>query len=91
LIRIASPDNINAISELALNTLKGNVKLNLKQKSKLKKFKKSLRKLANKRFSVKSRKSLLLQEGGFLPILIAPVLSALAGLAGKAVGNALGI
>jgi len=91
LIKGASTDNINAISEVALNTLKGNVPLNYQQKKRLQRFKAKLRQLAQKRLSTKKRKFLLVQEGGVLPVLLAPLLSVLAGVATKAVGSALGL
>jgi hypothetical protein len=91
LINSASTDNINAISEAALNTLRGNIPLNKRQKSKLKKYKSKIRSLAKRRLSTKKRKLLLVQEGGVLPVLLAPLLSILAGVASKAVSSAIGL
>jgi hypothetical protein len=84
-------DNINAISEIALNTLRGNVPLKKAQKNRLRKFKSKLRQLSQRGLSAKRRKLLLVQEGGVLPVLLTPLLSVLAGVASKAVGSALGL
>lgn len=91
LINKASRDNIDSLSEIALNILKGNVSLSPQHKKKLKKHKEKLRNLAQKNISFKKRKGLLVQRGGFLPLLLAPALSLLGGLAGRALGKALGI
>jgi hypothetical protein len=91
LIRKASRDNIDALSEVALNTLLGNVPLKDEQKKKLKRHRTKIRQLAHRRTSTKKKKILLVQQGGFLPLLLAPLLSALGGLAGKAIGSAVGI
>lgn len=78
LISSASSDQINSITEIALNTLKGNIPYPNKTRDKLKLFKKVIRSLAKPKLSIKKKKQLLLQRGGFLPFLIAPVLTAIA-------------
>jgi hypothetical protein len=85
-----SNDSIKAISEIALNTLKGNLKLTPLQIRQLKKHKKNVRQLAKKKLSVKEKRKLLIQQGGFLPFLIVPFLSALGSFAGKAIANSAG-
>src|SRR5882757_10892375 len=72
----------NAVQEIAYNTIKGNVKLKKSQKTKLKKHEKVLKKfccLKNKK-NLKKRKQLLVQSGGFLPILIPTVASIITSL-----------
>ena len=67
---------LNALSECALNILKGVVPLSKPKKKKLRKFKKNLRLLARKRTTLKVRKRAL-QTGGFVSLLagaIAPLL-----------------
>ncbi|CAG2102052.1 unnamed protein product [Medioppia subpectinata] len=68
----------NALQELAHNTLSGVIPLNPKQKKLLQPHRKTLENLCDckNRKSIKKRKQLILQSGGFLPI----VLSALAGV-----------
>lgn len=60
---------IRALNECVINTLNGNVKLSLNDIKKLKKFKKSLRKLVRNKDIIKKKK-ILIQEGGFLPIIL---------------------
>jgi len=91
IIRQASTDNIDALSEIALNLLKGNIPLNTKEKKKLKRHKDKIRKLGKRNVSTKKKKTLLVQEGGFLPLLLAPFLSAAGYIAGRAISTALDI
>jgi hypothetical protein len=70
-----------AVGESAKNCLKGNVALNRKQFSCLRKHKHSLRKLANKKTSLKERKRII-QRGGFLGALLGPVIKAIASIFG---------
>ena len=71
-----------AVGESAKNCLKGNVPLNRAQFRCLKKHRTALRKLANKKTSIKARKQIL-QKGGFLGALLGPAL--------KAIGHFLGL
>jgi hypothetical protein len=77
----ASPDLIQAISECSLNVLKGNVRITPAQKKRLCRYKQKLRTLAKKKTSFKRRKQVI-QTGGFLGVLLKPVLGALGGLLG---------
>jgi ribosomal protein L20 len=70
-----------AIGESAKNCLKGNVPLNRTQFRSLKKRRTALRKLANKKTSIKVRKQIL-QRGGFLGSFLGPVLKAIGGIFG---------
>jgi len=75
---------IKAICEVTLNVLSGVVPLNAQQKGKLKRHKKILRALADRKVSTKKKKEHLNQTGGnFLPALIPPVLTALTSLISK--------
>lgn len=78
LINEANPDFLNCICECAKNILNGNVPLNSKQTNKLEKHKHHLRTLINKRLT-KDRKKKILQRGGFLPALLAPIAASLVG------------
>ena len=89
--QIGSKDNIDALAEGALNTLKGNVPLESTLKKKLKRHCAKIRQLAHKRISRKKKKELLVQHGGFLPLLIPAILTAVGSLAARAIGNAVGI
>ena len=78
----ASPDLLNALSECSLNILKGNVHLTPAQKKQLAKYKHNLRALARKGASAKRRKTIL-QKGGFLGALLKPILGIVGGLLGQ--------
>ena len=64
IIKNASPDLMLAISEIALNILKGVIKLNPNQKHRLSRYKKEFRSLAKKNVSVGKKRKLLVQKGG---------------------------
>jgi len=90
LIKKASKDNIDALSEVAMNTLIGNVPLSNLRKEKLRRHKLNIRKLA-KKISIKAKKKFLVQKGGFLPLLIPPALSIIGGLAANALSHLVGL
>ena len=93
----ADKDILQCLSQCALNVLKGNVPLSGPQKAKLTKYKQKLRKEANKKVSLQEKYEIV-QTGGFVPLLLAPLLRkviapnakrALVGLGRKAVGKLL--
>lgn len=81
LLRNADKKLVQYICECALNVLNGVVELKIGDKNKLKKYKKTLRKLtvATKRKGAwKNKKRMIVQEGGnFLVSLLAPILDLL--------------
>lgn len=81
LLKKADKDQILCLCDCANNILKGNVQLKPKEKKQLSRHKTALRTLASGKGSrnIKKKRSLLIQKGGFLPALLAPVLSGLAG------------
>lgn len=73
ILRGCSPDLLQTLCEIALNLLKGNIPLSLQQYQKLKRYKKNIRLIADKKASVKSKRRVL-QTGGFLfPLLTAAI------------------
>ena len=64
LLRMATADQINAVSELALNTLRGVVPRSRDTVRLLRPYQETLRQLARRRRSVKSRKGLLMSQSG---------------------------
>lgn len=66
------------LRECAINVLKGNVHLTKSQFKKLKKYKKHLRDISKSKTSQKKRIHIE-QKGGFLPMLLAPILGAVLG------------
>lgn len=81
----ADRDLILCLCECADNVLKGNVPLKETQHERLRNYKKPLRCMANKNVSVQTKKKLLVQEGGFLPLLLTPILS----IAGSLIADAI--
>ena len=71
---------VKTLSECSLNLLRGNVKLTKWQKKKLRKHRVHLRKLADKRVSLTSKKKAIVQRGGFLLPLLGAVLPTIASL-----------
>lgn len=84
ILKTASPELIKTLCEMCINTLNGNTKITPGYKKKLKTYKSSLRKLVSPRLGIKSKKKILIQQGGFLPTLITALLS---GVVGKIIEN----
>lgn len=68
---------IQAISEICLNVLNGNISINTECKAKLKRHKQKLRLMRKKNISVVKKRKIL-QTGGFLGALLVPIISSLA-------------
>lgn len=79
ILKTADPPVIESICELTINLLKSHVKLTPKSKRFLEKYKRELRCLSCSKRSLKSKRKLLVQKGhGFIPALIATVISSVA-------------
>lgn len=71
---------VNAICEIALNTLRGAIPLPASKRARLAKHKTTLRRIAQKGEGWKKKRLALRQSGGaFLPVLLGTVLSAIFG------------
>ena len=70
-------DILDCLTDCCYNILKGNIPLSVTQESKLKKHKKHLRHMVGKKISQKKKKEIL-QKGGFLPALLAPIIASVA-------------
>lgn len=79
IIKFGNSELIKTLCEICINVLNGNVKIPLQSKLKLKNYKNSLRKLASPRIGLNSKKKILVQKGGFLPILLSTLLSSVIG------------
>lgn len=91
IINDASNEQIQSLTEVAHNIVKGNFPIPQKTLKKLSKHKIHIRKLSKLKPSSKSKRKLLIQKGGFLPLMITPVLSALGAVAGRAISTQLGL
>lgn len=85
IIQTANKELIECLCECALNILNGNVPLKNSDLQKLQKHKCHLRNLSDPNISEEDKRTLLQQKGGFLPILLAPILS----LAGQLLANSI--
>ena len=75
------------VCECINNVLRGNVKLSPANKRELSQHKDILRKIVDRQTNVDKKRNLLIQKGGFLPALLAPVLSIAGGLISDLIGN----
>ena len=62
--RMANGDQINAVSELALNVMKGIVPVSNQAKARLRPYANTLRQLCRRRAGIKARRQLLMKQKG---------------------------
>lgn len=79
ILKTASDDLIKTLIECVLNTLNGNHPIRASVKNKLLPYKKYLRKIANGGISLKKKRKLIIQKGGFLIPLLTSILSGVIG------------
>lgn len=79
IISNSDDDFIKTLAEISLNTLNGNNPIDNKTKNKLRCYKRVIRKLACSKRCNKSKRKLIIQKGGFLPMLIGTILSGVIG------------
>lgn len=84
ILKTCDDDVIKALIEISINTLNGNNRIPKKILSFLRKHKNTLRCLASTKRTLKAKRRILIQKGGFLPVLIGTVLS---GIIGKLIGD----
>lgn len=78
-LKEADSELVKCLCECAINVLNSNVPINQRQTTVLGKHKNLLRLLANRKVSLKSKKSKILRQGGaFILALLRPVLAAIA-------------
>jgi len=75
-VKSARPEFLNCIGDICYNILQGRVPLSPKDKTKLSKYKQQIRKIANKKTTLKSKRELI-QKGGFIGAILAPLLGSL--------------
>ena len=91
ILKGADKDLLHCLSECAHNILKGNVHLTPAEKARLTKYKQQIRKVGQKKTSLKLKHKLV-QTGGLIPALLAPLLAPLiAPLAKTAVKGIIGL
>jgi hypothetical protein len=88
IIEGADKDLVDALCECALNVLYGNVPLTKEHKTRLAKHKNSLRELVSHPRQNQEKKKTILQKGGFLAALLAPLVTSVIGpILGKVLGQ----
>ena len=81
IIKTSNTDLLNSLCECTLNILNGVVPLSPKQRHRLVKYKQHMRRLITKSVS-RQKKKALLQKGGFLSALLAPIIGILTNILG---------
>ena len=74
ILKNADKDLVDAICQCVYNLLNGNLHLSTTEKEKLTKYRHALRKLVQKS-TLKQKKKILVQQGGFLEYLIPAAIS----------------
>lgn len=79
-LKNASPDLVHCLCEVCHNILKGNIPISKNQLNKLKKHRNLMRKLVDiqgekKNKNLKEKRKLISQTGGFLPLILTPLLT----------------
>jgi hypothetical protein len=85
----ASPDLVHCLCECIHNVSKGNIPIAPKAHKKLRRHRKQIRQILNRKVKAKRKKQLLSQTGGFLPLLLAPIISVLGGFLGETISSAI--
>ena len=78
-VRKCDKEFVDCVSECAKNVIKGNVPLNERQMTNLRRKRQDLRALSKRKTSLRTKRKIL-QKGGFLGALLPPVLSVLGSL-----------
>jgi hypothetical protein len=90
ILKEATPEFTKFLCEIVLNVLKGNIQLAEPHYKKLRRHKHTLLNLCKAKKSLKFRKKLLLKKaGGFLPLILPALISAIAGFAGEAISSSI--
>ena len=75
---------VKALSEICLNTIKGGLPLTPRELKRLSPHRNLIFFLSTKKHSLKRKRKLLRQKGGFIHALLIPALSVVAGIVGDA-------
>lgn len=87
ILQHAPRELVQALSEGALNVLHGNVPLTKKTYARLKRHKKQLHLLADRRVPERRKRKLIIQRGGFLPLLAGALLPLISGIGSAILGG----
>ena len=87
ILKVADQDLIDTICECMQNILKGKIKISKHLLKKMKQHQSAMEKIQSKKTEISRQKQLLIQNGGFLPPLIAPLLGTQLGIDAGASGG----
>lgn len=76
ILKTATSSQVKCLCEICKNVLCGNVPVSV---SKLKKYKSTIREVAQKSTNLNRKRKLLCQKGGFLPLILPAIISLLTG------------
>lgn len=79
IISLSGLDLTKALCEVCINVLNGNLPVEPEVRKKLSPFKSVLRSLCCRKVSLRKKRKLLVQKGGFLPALLGTLLSTVIG------------
>lgn len=79
ILKEVDPEIIKTLCEVCINTLNGNVKIPIKILNYLKKYKRAMRHLSFSKTNIPAKRNILIQRGGFLPVLLGALLSSVVG------------
>ncbi|KAI8511990.1 hypothetical protein Bbelb_110900 [Branchiostoma belcheri] len=82
ILSTAPNDLLKSICDCSHNVLKGNIRLTPGQRKGLSRHKNTLRQLGDKKIPLAKKRRTLIQKGGFLSLLLSPIISAITSLFG---------
>ena len=85
MLQNVSIDKIKVLCEICLNLLEGNIPVNGEEKQKLKRHRKKIEVLADRKVALKQKRPIINQRGGFIGTLASVALPVLTGIIAKAV------
>lgn len=88
-VKNASPNLIKCLVDCCHNVSCGNIPVGKKTIKQLRRHKKTIRQILNRKAKAKRKRQLLSQSGGFLPLLLAPIIGLAGSLAGEAISSAI--
>lgn len=78
LLQCLDAGTIQVLGQIVANILQGNIPLHKNQRRRMRKYKRVMSILRNKYSPIEHKREALIQQGGFLPLLL-PIISSIAG------------
>lgn len=87
IISAADKRLIDAICECCKNSLHGNINHSEKDKRRLRQYKRWIKTVMNKKVGIRAKKKILRQKGGFLPMILGPLINGIGSVLGGLFGS----